>query len=157
MAEPPSRVHVLRATVHDLDRLVPLFDAYRQFYGLPSDVEGGRTFLSRRLMQDESVIFIAEDSGASVGFAQLYPTFTSLAMRPWWILNDLYVIPEARGRGVASLLLRHAKALAVETGAGGLSLETARDNPAQELYQRHGWRRDEAFLRYELRLNRASR
>lgn len=142
----------MRATTQDLERLVPLFGAYREFYHRPADSERSRRFLEERLSRGESVVYLAEDQVALLGFTQLYPTFASLSMKPWWVLYDLYVIPEARRRGVASLLLNRAKQLARETGADGLSLETARDNPAQKLYEALGWKRDDLFLHYELYL-----
>jgi ribosomal protein S18 acetylase RimI-like enzyme len=147
-----SSVQVVRATLQDVDRLVPLFAAYREFYHRPPDPDGSRRFLAERLTRGESVVFLAEESGSVLGFTQLYPTFASLSMKPWWVLYDLYVIPQARQRGVASLLLERAKRLARETRADGISLETARDNPAQKLYESLGWQRDEVFLHYELYL-----
>jgi ribosomal protein S18 acetylase RimI-like enzyme len=150
MFAPAAGVHVVRATLQDVDRLVPLFGAYREFYHRPADPEGSRRFLTERLTREESVVYLAEEGAATLGFTQLYPTFASLSMKPWWVLYDLYVIPAARRRGVASLLLTQAKQLARDTGADGLSLETARDNPAQKLYESHGWKRDEIFLHYEL-------
>ena len=149
MPVPAPRIRVVRATLQDVDRLVPLFGAYREFYHRPADPDGSRRFLTERLTRGESVVYLAEDPGATLGFTQLYPTFASLSMKPWWVLYDLYVVPAARRRGVASLLLDRAKQLAQETGADGLSLETARDNPAQKLYEAHGWKRDEIFLHYE--------
>lgn len=150
MSAPAEGVHIVRATLQDVERLVPLFDAYRQFYRRPSDPVSARRFLADRLARNESVVFLAEQDGATVGFTQLYPTFASLSMKPWWVLYDLYVVPEVRRKGVASQLLERAKQLARETGADGLSLETARDNPAQALYEAHGWKRDDVFLHYEL-------
>jgi len=149
MPVPAPRIRVVRATLQDVDRLVPLFGAYREFYHRPADPDGSRRFLTERLTRGESVVYLAEDLGATLGFTQLYPTFASLSMKPWWVLYDLYVVPAARRKGVASLLLDRAKQLAQETGADGLSLETARDNPAQKLYEAHGWKRDEIFLHYE--------
>jgi ribosomal protein S18 acetylase RimI-like enzyme len=147
-----TSVRVVRATLQDIDRLVPLFGAYREFYRRPPDPDGSQRFLTERLTRGESVVFLAEESGSTVGFTQLYPTFASLSMKPWWVLYDLYVLPEARHRGIASLLLERAKRLARETGADGISLETALDNPAQKLYESLGWKRDDAFLHYELYL-----
>ncbi|MGA7846050.1 MAG: GNAT family N-acetyltransferase [Thermoplasmata archaeon] len=152
MPAPVATIRVVRATLQDVDRLVPLFEAYRDFYHRPSSPDIARRFLTDRLSRGESVVFLAEESGSTVGFTQLYPTFASLSMRAWWVLYDLYVVPAARRRGVASLLLDRAKQLAKETGADGLSLETAVDNPAQKLYEAHGWKRDELFLHYELYL-----
>ena len=150
MPDRSNQARVVLATPHDVDRLVPLFEGYRQFYRRPPDPRSARRFLVERMERAESTVFLAHEAGVDVGFAQLYPTFASLSMRPWWVLNDLYVVPEARRRGIASLLLAQAKALAHETGAEGLSLETARDNPAQKLYESEGWKRDEVFLHYEL-------
>ena len=152
MPAPAAAIRVVRATTQDINRLVPLFEAYRDFYHRPPDPVNARRFLTDRLSRGESVVFLAEESGATLGFTQLYPTFASLSMKPWWVLYDLYVVPEARRRGTASLLLHRAKQLAQETGAEGLSLETAKDNPAQALYEAEGWKRDELFLHYELYL-----
>lgn len=146
-------VRTRRATLADVDRLVPLFNAYLEFYHRTPDIEKARAFLAQRLERGESVVFLAETGeGEPLGFTQLYPTFASLSMKSWWVLYDLYVVPEARRRGVGALLLDRAKQLARETGADGLSLETARDNPAQKLYESLGWKRDEVFLHYELYL-----
>lgn len=58
-----------RATLDDLDQLVPLFDAYRQFYGQHSDLIVARQFLNDRLIRNESVVLVAEnDGGAAIGF-----------------------------------------------------------------------------------------
>ena len=137
------------AGLDDLDALAPLFDAYRQFYRETSDPSGARTFLRHRLEKGESVVFVARRGGAAVGFVQLYPTFSSTAMRTMWILNDLFVLPAARRQGVATLLLERSKRLAEETGAESVILETAVDNPAQKLYEARGWKLDRAFLHYE--------
>jgi ribosomal protein S18 acetylase RimI-like enzyme len=150
MSASSTGIRVVRATLQDVDRLVPLFGAYREFYQRPADPEGSRRFLTQRLAQEESVVYLAEGQGSVLGFTQLYPTFASLSMKAWWVLYDLYVIPTARRRGVASLLLNRAKRLARETEADGISLETARDNPAQKLYEALGWKRDDAFFHYEL-------
>jgi ribosomal protein S18 acetylase RimI-like enzyme len=149
-------LEIVRATAAHAEAVAPLFDAYRQFYGLRSDVAAARAFLSERLARDESVVFLAllREGGAAarpVGFTQLYPSFSSLALRPVWILYDLFVAPDARRYGVGRALLERAHAFAIETGAAELSLQTARDNlPAQALYARLGWRRDDEFLTYVL-------
>ena len=142
-----------RAETADLPLLAPLFDAYRQFYRQPSDLDRAEAFLRPRLEGGESVIFLACERAAAAGFVQLYPSFWSVAACRSWILNDLYVAPAWRGRGVARALLERARAHAVSTGAGGMSLATQRDNlTAQRLYEALGWRRDEEFFHYELEL-----
>ena len=138
-----------RATVADLGHLVPLFGAYREFYQRTADPDRERAFLAERIPKGESVVFLAEEGGAAVGFALLYPLFSSLSLRPVWVLNDLYVLPDKRRQGVAADLLRRARQFARDTGAEYITLDTARDNPAQRLYEAEGWKRDEQFLHYE--------
>lgn len=140
-----------RATISDLPRLVPLFDAYRQFYRQPPDLLRAEAFLRERLLEGDSVIFLADEAGTGLGFTQLYPTFSSVRTAPAWVLNDLYVTPAARGTGVAEALMQRARRHAEETGACYLELMTARDNlVAQRLYERLGWRRDDEYYHYEL-------
>jgi GNAT superfamily N-acetyltransferase len=142
-----------RATLADLPALVPLFDAYRQFYGQPSDPGLAERFLGERLAGHESVIFLAEQGDALLGFVQLYPSFWSVAAVRSWILNDLFVSPAHRKGGAGKALMERAREHARETGAGGLSLATQRTNvTAQRLYESLGWVRDEEFFHYELAL-----
>lgn len=144
---------VRRAGADNLDALALLFDAYRQFYRQPADVAGARAFLAERIARAESVLFLAELDGKAAGFTQLYPSFTSAGMARIFILNDLFVAPEARGQGVATALLRHAAQFGRAEGAVRLVLSTATDNfTAQALYEREGWLRDDAFLTYRLAL-----
>ncbi len=144
---------VTRATLSDVDTLVPLFDDYRQFYEQDSDLEAARNFLSERLQQEQSVIFLAATDGHGIGFVQFYPSFSSVAMQPVWILNDLFVAESARRAGVARKLLQAAIQFASEARARRLVLATAFDNlPAQLLYEKSGWERDDKFLHFTYEL-----
>jgi GNAT superfamily N-acetyltransferase len=143
---------VRRADIDDLGILAGLFDRYRVFYEQDSDPSAAETFLRTRLEAGESVIIMAEDAdGRGLGFTQLYPMFSSVRMRPIWILNDLFVEKAARRAGVGRALLEAAAGFARESGAAGLELATARDNePAKSVYERMGWKLDEAFDHYSL-------
>lgn len=150
---PEAAIRVRQATVKDLDMLVPLFDAYRQFYRQPSEPERARRFLLERFEHDQSVILLAMDGAAATGFTQLYPSFSSGAMARIFILNDLFVAPEARRRGAGSALLRAAEAYGRKVGALRLVLSTEVTNTtAQSAYERLGWKRDTAFCVYQLAL-----
>ncbi len=143
------------ATPEDVEAIAPLFAAYRQFYGYPYDIEVARTFLGDRVGRNESVVLIAvEADGACTGFVQLYPTFSSLDPGRSFILNDLYVVPQARKSGIGAALLKAAEHHARSAGAVGMVLSTAVDNhTAQRLYEKLGWMRDTAFLVYERKLD----
>lgn len=142
---------IANATASDVDALAPLFDGYRQFYHQPSDVAAARSFLQERLARGDSVILIARNGAAALGFVQLYPSFSSVSMCPIWILNDLYVAGDVRGRGVAAALLSAAVRHAKRTGAGRLELETGMDNvAAKTLYERMGWTKVAGCDRYAI-------
>jgi GNAT superfamily N-acetyltransferase len=135
---------IRRATLDDLEVVVPLFDGYRRFYRRASDPNGAREFLRERLARDESVILLATHAGRAAGFTQLYPMFSSVRMARLWILNDLFVAEHARRTGVARALLDAAADFARNDGAAGLMLETAADNaPARALYRAAGWYEEE--------------
>lgn len=139
---------IKKANHDDLPHLIPLFDLYRIFYGQASNEEEAKAFLSERVRQDESVLFLAWLQGKAVGFTQLYKTFSSVSLAPVFILNDLYVSESYRGKGVGEALLNRAQAYCTEKGFKGLALETAVDNPAQKLYERLGWKKDSHCFHY---------
>jgi ribosomal protein S18 acetylase RimI-like enzyme len=145
---------VRRAQLVDVAAVAPLFDAYRQFYGKPSNLELASRFLSDRIGQNESVVFVAETrEGAAVGFIQLYPTFSSVSAGRVYVLNDLFVDPAARRGSVARGLMHAAAEFARCKGALRLSLSTGKTNErAQALYESEGWVRDEQYYHYSLAL-----
>ena len=138
-AEAPQ-VAVRQATILDLDLLVPMFDAYRRFYRKPGDLDLARRFLLERFQHNESIIFLAvRQDGSAAGFTQLLPSFSSASAARILILNDLYVRPEARRKGVGALLLAAAAGFGRGIGAVRLTLATEVTNEAaQALYEAGG-------------------
>ncbi len=155
------QIEIIKANRDDLPLVAPLFDAYRQFYKQATDIEGAQRFLGARLQEQSSVIFLAfsiDENGIrrACGFTQLYPSFSSTTMERIWILNDLFVAPEARRSGAGKALLECARDFGIETQAKELTLQTAVDNyTAQSVYEANGWQRDEEFLTYNLYLKKA--
>lgn len=121
-------VEIRIAHTEDIDLLVSLFDAYRVFYRKQSDIDTAKKFLSERIEKQQSIIFLAIYNKKMVGFTQLYPSFSSTKMSRLWILNDLYVSPNARGKGISKRLINKAKEYAKETLASGILLETEKSN-----------------------------
>jgi GNAT superfamily N-acetyltransferase len=144
------------ATIEDLEVLVPLFNGYRVFYKRASDISAAKHFLKDRFRKGDSVIFLAiAQDGTGLGFTHLYPSFSSVAMQRVYILNDLFVDPEFRGHGIGEKLMEHAKTFAVANNCLGLTLETAKDNPAQKLYERLGWTKDTEVFHYTWEINKS--
>lgn len=136
-------VAVRQAGLADVARAAPLFDAYRRFYGQPSDLARARDWLEQRLQRQEATLLLAERDGRALGFTLLYPGWSSVSTGRVLILNDLYVDASARRAGVAAALLRAAAQAGRDQGARRLVLETAQDNlAAQALYRSEGWTAD---------------
>jgi GNAT superfamily N-acetyltransferase len=148
-----SPISVRQAVFSDLEPLARLFDQYRQFQGRQSDLPAARDFLRARFDHGESVIFISHEDEDPIGFAQLYPSFSSVALARVFVLNDLFVRESGRRQGVASRLLAAIEAYASSLGAVRITLSVARDNgSAQALYESRGWAQDERFHMYHRHL-----
>jgi ribosomal protein S18 acetylase RimI-like enzyme len=125
----------------DLNQLTELFDAYRMFYRKATDLESAKTFLKERISNKDSELFVAESADNKlVGFVQLYPLFSSTRMKKFWLLNDLFVHPESRSKGVSIGLIDKAKELVLESKACGMFLETEKSNLiGNKLYPKTGF------------------
>ncbi len=142
-----------QASISDLPALIPLFDAYRMFYGKDSDPKGAENFLSERIQKNESVIFIAKEGKDIAGFVQLYPSFSSVSIRKIFVLNDLFVQERFRKRGAGELLIQKSAEYARSENAVRLVLSTGVSNhTAQKLYEKLGWEKDVSFFHYSYSL-----
>lgn len=139
---------IIRATKEHISVLIPLLDKYRTFYNQNSDERAARRFLENRMKNKDSVIFLAFYDSSPAGFTQLYSSFSSVSLKPIFILNDLYVYSEFRNKGIGKVLLNNAKEYCLLHEYKGLALETGINNPAQKLYERLGWIRNTATLHY---------
>lgn len=132
-------IETRKATTANVDELAILFNEYRVFYKMTPDVEKAKFFLHERLMKNESEIFVSFRGTTMTGFIQLYPLFSSVRMKRFWVLNDLYVHKKFRGQGFSIALIDRAKTLCRESGACGFMLETAKTNViGNRLYQNVG-------------------
>ena len=148
---------ITQANLDDLEQVAVLFDLYRQFYEEEADLNLARQYIEQRMQTQSSVIFIAWDKeGAdkkAIGFTQLYATYCSVEASTIWVLYDLFVDSSQRNQGVGRALMNRAKAMALESGASRIDLETAVDNiSAQGLYETLGYKRDSDFYKYSLAL-----
>jgi ribosomal protein S18 acetylase RimI-like enzyme len=142
-------VAIRAATLADLEALLPLVREYRVFYKQQPDEKRERAFIEPHLRNGSSTIYIAEIHGNAVAFMQLFRTYSTVHLGPAWILEDLFVDPRYRNRGIAAALLQKAVKHACEDGACGMFLETANDNvAAQSVYEASGWTREGRFLKY---------
>jgi ribosomal protein S18 acetylase RimI-like enzyme len=131
---------IRKVEIKDIDQLAELFDQYRIFYHKDSDISAAKKFLTERIENKDSEIFVAESEGELVGFVQLYPLFSSTRMKRYWLLNDLYVNGNHRGKGFSKKLIEDSKELAKFTDAAGILLETGKSNDiGNQLYPSCGF------------------
>jgi GNAT superfamily N-acetyltransferase len=147
------------ATESDVPMLLPLMRAYCDFYGAdPSDeglAEMARALVAAR--DSDGMLWVARDEDAPVGFAAVGWKWSSLRGARVAILEDLFVLPEARGQRLAARLIEACAQRAGELGAPVLLWETAPDNRrAQAAYARTGATAS-SWLEYELELGQESR
>ena len=131
-------MHIETVTQATFDRVLPLITAYQRFYEVDDvDPDRNRSFFHRFLAPSEDGLLLAarEETGAILGYACLYWHFSSLQALETVLMNDLFVVPEARGRGVGRALIEATAEVARERGAAWVEWSTAPDNlTAQRLY-----------------------
>ena len=143
-------MRVEQAQPADLSELVPLFDGYRSYFA-GGEPDGSQEFLEERLRLQDSVIFVARQADAMIGFVQLYPIFSSWYVRRVWFLSDLFVADPSRGQGVAQALLEHVREFLEEGEGRSVMVELPRREPhLYKLYERAGYTRDPDFDLYRL-------
>jgi GNAT superfamily N-acetyltransferase len=140
----------------DLAELLPLVRAYCDFYDV-APADEALLAVSRALIADpdrEGVQLIARNDGTEVlGFATVYWTWDTLIAARAGIMHDLFVVPSARGTGVADLLIEACVEECRRRDAAKLGWQTARDNTrARAVYERVGATRDE-WVDYWLPVN----
>lgn len=133
-------IEIKKATLDHLPQLVTTFDAYRVWYRKESNLQEATSFLSERIKKEESVIFVALENNDVLGFTQLYPLFSSTRMKRLWLLNDLFIHKQYRGKGISKQLIDAAKDLCKKTNGCGVMLETEISNTiGNKLYPATGF------------------
>ena len=137
----------------EFETLLPLIAAYQRFYEVDDiDADRNRSFFGRFLApsEDGELLAARDESGRILGYACLYWHFSSLAAVETVLMNDLFVAPEARGRGVGRALIEASRDVARRRGAAWLEWATAPDNhTAQRLYDSMTSEKS-TWLEYEL-------
>lgn len=144
-------IKIQQTNINDIEDLEVIFSLYLKFYEVESIRDDNITFLKERVQNSESVIFTAKKDDEIVGFTQLFPTFSSASLKKVYILNDLFVLENYRNQGIAKLLIHQVIEFAKENNCARVSLSTARNNPAQFLYEKLGFKESSfKFFNYNL-------
>ena len=148
-----AEVEIAPIADEEFEQLLPLIAAYQRFYKVDEIDEGRNRAFFRRFLapSEDGLLLSARRDGRLVGYACLYWHFSSLEAAESVLMNDLYVIDEARGEGVGRALIEATAEVARERGVPYVEWSTAPDNTtAQRLYDSTGAKRSE-WVSYELR------
>lgn len=132
---------ITRATLDDLDDVLPLLDAQLAEHGMPQE-RGTLRAAVAGLLEDPSrgAMFVARSASRIVGVASLALTWTLEHGGQVAWLEELYVVPEMRTHGVGTALLGAALAWAREVGCRAVDLEVdAGHARVESLYFRHAF------------------
>ncbi len=132
-----------------IESTVQLFDEYRVFYQQPSNLAAAEQFIRDRTALNDSIIYLAVVDKKTVGFLQIYPTFSSIQMGQVWLINDLFVSKSSRDSGIGSALIQHALSQAQLKQIKAVRISTENINQsAQRLYRKHDFIEDTKFIHF---------
>lgn len=116
----PSDIRIESARAQDVPRLLTLIRALAEYEKLSHLVVGTEEQLYEELFGTRPVIesVLAWEGERALGFALFFHNFSTFLARRGLYLEDLFVVPEARGRGIGKALIRHGAQLAVQRGCG---------------------------------------
>ena len=146
---------VRRAERADADVLIGLITALAEFEHLPPPDEAARARLVAHGFGDhpkfEAYLAEVPDAPAPVGYAFVFETYSTFLARPTLYLEDLFVLPEHRRRGIGKALLRFCIALAHERGCGRMEWTCLDWNVnAQQVYEGLGAKRMAEWYLYRM-------
>jgi len=115
-----TNVRIVPARPEDVPVILNLIKALADYERMSDEVVATEDGLRGWLFGDRPAaeVVLAYLDDAVVGFALFFHNFSTFLGRPGLYLEDLFVVPESRGRGIGRLLLAHLAQIAVQRGCG---------------------------------------
>jgi GNAT superfamily N-acetyltransferase len=138
---PPPDLHIRPATRGDVPLILAFIEQLADYERMRHQVDATEAALEETLfgVRPAAEVVIATLDGRDVGFALYFQTYSTFLARPGLHLEDLFVVPEARGAGVGRALLAHLAALADARGYGRVEWSVLTWNaPAIGFYRQLG-------------------
>lgn len=134
-------VIVRRATPTDAAAMLALIRALAEYEKLEPPDAAAQERLVRDAFSDKPKfeVYLAECDGTPVGYAFLLETYSTFLALPTLYIEDIFVLPEYRGKGIGDALFRHCVAIAKQRGCGRMEWVTLDWNvSAQNFFKRYG-------------------
>ena len=148
-----TQVQIQAATVRDVPLLLSLIRALADYERMTADVVATEarlrdTLFGARPCAEAVVARVGDDA---VGFALWFQNYSTFLAQPGLYLEDLFVLPDWRGRGVGGALLRYLARVATERGCGRMEWSVLNWNePAIGFYRKLGARPMDEWTVYRL-------
>jgi GNAT superfamily N-acetyltransferase len=136
-----TSITIRPATERDVPQILSFIRQLAEYERLLDAVKATEAALRSTLFGPKPVgeVLIAEDAGTPVGFALFFQNYSTFLAQPGLYLEDLFVIPAARGRGVGRILLERLSQIAIDRGYGRVEWAVLDWNaPAIGFYRRIG-------------------
>ncbi len=141
MKTDPQSLVIREATTRDVEVIFSLIQALADYEKLSHEVVGSPENLREHLFGETSYaeVILAEFEQKIVGFALFFPNYSSFLTQPGIYLEDLFVLPDYRGKGIGKALISSVAKRAVSRGCRRLEWNVLDWNqPAIDFYQNMG-------------------
>lgn len=149
----PGPVTIRAAEREDMATIAAFIRALARYERAEAQVEATPETLAETLTGPHraAAALIAEEAGRPVGFAVYFFTYSTWQARRGLYLEDLYVVPQARGTGVGKALMRRLAAIALDNECGRFEWSVLDWNqPAIDVYEALGALPQREWIRYRL-------
>ncbi|MGC9503796.1 MAG: GNAT family N-acetyltransferase [Baaleninema sp.] len=136
-----ARVRIRTAREEDVEGVFHLIRALADYEGLSHQVVGDAETLQGHLFGERpyAEVLVAEEVDRIVGFALFFHSYSTFLTRPGLYLEDLFVLPDDRGRGIGTALIQQVAKIAVERKCGRVEWAVLDWNaPAIAFYEKIG-------------------
>ncbi len=141
-------VEIVRLGEEGVAEALGLMRVFYAHEGFDFDPEASGSMLRHLLAHPEvGTVYLARDGGRALGYLVLTRCYSLEFGGPFVLLDEIFVLPAAQGRGLGKRLLDTAAACCRESGSGYLRLEVQKKNlRAIEVYRTYGFRTEDRFL-----------
>jgi GNAT superfamily N-acetyltransferase len=151
--KPDAQVSIVPATEADVPTVLGLIRELADYEKLSDRVSATESSLHRDLFNPRpyAEVLIGRLGGDAVGYALFFHSYSTFLARPGVYLEDVFVKPAARGRGVGKALLRAVARAARDRNCGRVEWSVLNWNtPAIEFYQSLGARPLDEWTTYRM-------
>lgn len=137
---PDFRLDIRPATRADVPQIFAFIRELAEFEREPDAVLATESMLENALFEEHSAeVLMAEIDGTPAAFALFFHNFSTWEGKKGLYLEDLYVTPDARGKGVGTALLKHLAGIAMDRDCGRFEWSVLDWNqPAIDVYRKIG-------------------